>query len=75
MLPLPDVQFSSDHLDDAGEIMQLAQLRSAFESLGFESAFRFALARAETRRRRQPLRQRASEKEGRISPCKQVGGD
>jgi hypothetical protein len=22
MLPLPDVQFSSDHLDDAGEIMQ-----------------------------------------------------
>src|SRR5262249_7274484 len=60
---------------DAGEIMQLAQLRRAFESLGFEHVFRSALARAKTPRRRQPLRQRASEKEGRISPCEQVGGD
>ena len=40
---------------DAGEIMQLVQLRGAFESLGFEPALRSALARAKARRRRQPL--------------------
>ena len=59
----------------AGEIVQFAQLRRAFEGLGFEPAFRSALACAKARRRRQPLGQRAAEKARRVSPGQQVGGD
>jgi hypothetical protein len=36
-------------VEQAGEIVQLAQLRGALEGLGFEPAFRSALARAKAR--------------------------
>lgn len=66
---------ASAAVQHAGEMVQLAQLPRAFEGLGFEVAFRSALASAKARCRRQPIAEPTPEEERRISPGQQVGGD
>jgi hypothetical protein len=59
----------------AGGMVQLVQLRCAFECVGFEAAFRSALARAKARCRCQSLGQRGVQQARRVAPGQQVGDD
>ena len=56
-------------------MVQLAQHGRAFKGLGLELPFRRTLARAKTRRRRQPLGQRPAENPCRVASSQQVGND
>src|SRR6266850_1826676 len=56
-------------------MVQLVQLCCALEGLGFELAFRSALARAKARCRCQSLGQRLVQQSRRVAPGQQVGDD
>jgi len=59
----------------ASETVQFAELRRAFEGLGFESAFRSPFAGAKARCCPKSLGQCPAKKERRVSPRQQIGGD
>ena len=62
-------------MQQSGEMVQLVQLCCALEGLGFEPAFRSALAGAKACCRCQSLGQRLVQQERRVAPGQQVGDD
>jgi len=62
-------------VQQSGEMVQLVQLCCALEGLGFEPAFRSALAGAKACCRCQSLGQRLVQQAGRVAPGQQVGDD